>query len=568
MSGEKTQQQYLDDFFSTQDDLINFQEKEGSISKRTRSRSPQRPIKKSRKQEPEEPLLLSSFNFLFVPYRKSSKILKAKSDAFKNNGAEISGELNSSVTHILVGKNWTKRDVLNSLNIDELPEDVKVIRETFPSDCIEKGRTLDYNDKQYQVDDDRANDSFKKKKEEGENPEVKADEDDSKQQDPPGTLLDQAIEESRLHQEAEQYISDEEEDDDSKSAETKKANWTMNYMCMTGSLSPEQNLKKNPNERVIRLLSLMRQHYQNIKDEWRAQGYRKAISTLKSQTEKITTAKQAKKLPGIGDRISKKIEEIVKTGHLQRLEEAERDPAAKVIEMLLKIHGVGPKIAKRWYGDGVRTLQDARTRPDLTSSQRIGIEHYDEFNERMPRSVVEKHYEIVKTSLEKIDPKAEAILMGSYRRGLPDCGDIDVIITKKNTQLKDLAPILTELRKDLSAKDFIQCSLSGPREENSKWYGASTIPGDPKWRRLDFLLVPWSQRGAALIYYTGNDLFNRSIRTVAQHKGYQLNQKGLFKKPPDGHSEPSMNDLVEGVDEKRIFDILGVQYRPPTERNP
>ncbi|KAG6879315.1 hypothetical protein C0992_003642 [Termitomyces sp. T32_za158] len=49
-----------------------------------------------------------------------------------------------------------------------------------------------------------------------------------------------------------------------------------------------------------------------------------------------------------------------------------------------------------------------------------------------------------------------------------------------------------------------------------------------KRRRIDFLTVPWTSRGAALLYYTGDDIFNRAIRMKANVLGYSLNQRGLF----------------------------------------
>lgn len=45
-------------------------------------------------------------------------------------------------------------------------------------------------------------------------------------------------------------------------------------------------------------------------------------------------------------------------------------------------------------------------------------------------------------------------------------------------------------------------------------------------RRIDILGVPFPELGAALIYFTGNDIFNRSLRLKARHMGYSLNQRG------------------------------------------
>ncbi|KAI0252300.1 hypothetical protein BJV78DRAFT_369630 [Lactifluus subvellereus] len=47
-------------------------------------------------------------------------------------------------------------------------------------------------------------------------------------------------------------------------------------------------------------------------------------------------------------------------------------------------------------------------------------------------------------------------------------------------------------------------------------------------RRIDILAIPWEYRGAALLYFTGDDIFNRSMRLKANKMGYSLNQRGLF----------------------------------------
>lgn len=65
-------------------------------------------------------------------------------------------------------------------------------------------------------------------------------------------------------------------------------------------------------------------------------------------------------------------------------------------------------------------------------------------------------------------------------------------------------------------------------------------------RRIDILCIPYENWGAALLYFTGNDVvsvelivdgralqltlqFNRSMRLYARKKGYSLNQRGLYK---------------------------------------
>lgn len=79
---------------------------------------------------------------------------------------------------------------------------------------------------------------------------------------------------------------------------------------------------------------------------------------------------------------------------------------------------------------------------------------------------------------------------------------------------------------------------------------------------------PETEYGAALLYFTGNDIFNRSIRLLASKRKMRLNQCGLYKNVirGDNREKLTQGQLVEGKSEKRIFEILGVQWREPHER--
>jgi len=164
------------------------------------------------------------------------------------------------------------------------------------------------------------------------------------------------------------------------------------------------------------------------------------------------------------------------------------------------------------------------------------------------------------------------IIGGSYRRGATESGDIDCLLTKPGTnQSNDLIGFLGELITRLTSSNFLVASLAVPRSESgSKWHGCCVLPGKskPVWRRIDFLLVPSSELGAALIYWTGNDIFNRSIRLLASKKSMRLNQRGLYKDvmTGPGRAKLSQGVLVEGADEKKIFEALGVPWRPPEQR--
>lgn len=58
--------------------------------------------------------------------------------------------------------------------------------------------------------------------------------------------------------------------------------------------------------------------------------------------------------------------------------------------------------------------------------------------------------------------------------------------------------------------------------------GVVRLPGG-LYRRVDILTIPFVNWGAALLYFTGNEVFNRSLRLYARKKGFSLNQRGLYK---------------------------------------
>lgn len=371
------------------------------------------------------------------------------------------------------------------------------------------------------------------------------------------------------------------------------------FACNNGGTKDKATESQNPNARTIEVLQSMRDYYSRISDHWRTTAYRKAIATLKRQSTKITTAEEAYCLPNVGKRLAEKIEEIVTTDSLRRLEYAQDSPLDRVLATFLKIYDVGTGRANKWISQGFRTLDDLKQKADLTPNQRIGIDHYDDLNTRIPRKEVTALGDYIKKVAAQIDPAVELLIGGSYRRGAESSRDVDFIVTKKNTTSSaDLVPFFERLLQVLTEKGCVVATLSalhanrrGKDGPGSKWLGCCVLPQEHEpasnqvttrrsakavssntpqstWRRVDFLLVPETEYGAALIYFTGNDIFNRSMRLLASKKGMRLNQRGLYKDVMRGRdrSKVTEGELVEGRDERRIFKILGVKWREPEER--
>jgi DNA polymerase IV len=338
------------------------------------------------------------------------------------------------------------------------------------------------------------------------------------------------------------------------------------------------NNDTNPNARTIEILQKMASYYDQTGDTWRTLAYRRCMTALRREKRLIATKEDAFQILNIGERLAAKIEEIVTTNTLRRLESITADPNDQLLRLFMGVYQVGYPTASKWVAQGHRTLDDLKTKADLTPNQRIGVEHYNDFQQRIPRAEVAQHAEVVQKALHAVDPRLQATVGGSYRRGHPDSGDIDILITKEGASLTNIRTVvLATVVPRLIRQGFLKAALATGSSQSdssaSKWHGASALPhptggvGAP-WRRIDLLFVPWSELGAALIYFTGNDIFNRSIRLLASKKGMRLNQRGLFADVMRGERRERVTEgrLLEAQSERRIFDILGVPWRPPEHR--
>ncbi|NXG11896.1 DPOLL polymerase, partial [Sakesphorus luctuosus] len=185
--------------------------------------------------------------------------------------------------------------------------------------------------------------------------------------------------------------------------------------------------KENHNQCITEKLEVLAKAYSVQGDKWRALGYSKAINALKSYHKPVTSYQEACKIPGIGKRMAEKILEILESGHLRKLDHISE--SVPVLELFSNIWGAGVKTAQIWYQQGFRTLDDIRTKATLTSQQAVGLKHYTDFLERMPREEAAEIEQTVRQAALALKPGLVCVACGSYRRGKPTCGDVDVLVT-------------------------------------------------------------------------------------------------------------------------------------------
>ncbi|KAF2722849.1 hypothetical protein K431DRAFT_266012 [Polychaeton citri CBS 116435] len=553
---------------------------------------------------PEAQQIFKGLNFYFFPNSDTHPARKMRITKALQFGAIWQREWVNEVTHVILDRTMPYGTLLQFLKRERL-DNVAVVNETWPAECIAYRAVLDTDAEHFlpiglqshlqktvltrklATQRTNSNDTTSASAMDDARPSPHSNGDAEHQMRSIATTdeLDAAIQEAR----ALQQLPLEEDEETSRpntsdgvprdvsgveetgpEPEFRQLPHQDKFQCMQAHGIDKVN---NPNAATISILEQMAEYYAKIGDAWRPRAYQRAIATLRKQPLRITTKTDAVALPFIGERLAIKIEEIAFTDRLRRLDNARAEPRDQVMQTFIGVYGVGYNQASRWVNQGFTTLDELLEKADLSENQRIGIEHYSDFNSRIARSEIAEHGDIVRSALHKIDRDLTLIVGGSYRRGAETSGDIDCIITHPKHSASTLLHILIHrLIPTLFRQGFLKASLASSTHsdgnEGSKWHGASCLPSSQIWRRMDLLLVPSEELGAALIYFTGNDIFNRSLRLLASHKGMRLNQRGLYKDVIRGKARVKITDgtLVEGRDERRIFEILGVPWREPNER--
>lgn len=140
------------------------------------------------------------------------------------------------------------------------------------------------------------------------------------------------------------------------------------------------------------------------------------------------------------------------------------------------------------------------------------------------------------------------VLVGSYRRGVPYCGDIDImLVSNKENAIADYINYLSRkmviivYNKGLQRTSFL-------------------IKIGDNFYKADVFRASRIEKYTALVYSTGSREFNIKLRAHAKKLGYLLNQSGLFLKKGDSFIRKKISS------EKDLFDKLGVKYIPPESR--
>jgi DNA polymerase (family 10) len=272
------------------------------------------------------------------------------------------------------------------------------------------------------------------------------------------------------------------------------------------------------------------------------------------------------RIPGVGEAIAGKIEELARTGHLAFYEKLRQQVPPSLVA-LLEIPGVGPRTVKQLHEElGVETLEDLRRAAEIGALRSLkgmsekteqqvlaGIAALESRQARMRLGQAEAIVEQLLVELAGVPGLRSIQPAGSYRRRRETVGDLDLLAeTDHPDELVDrfvaLAAVDTVLARG-SRKAAIRL-LRGPQ--------------------VDLMIMPPGEAGTYLIHFTGSKEHNVRLRGMARDSGWSLSEKGYARLGSEGEIETNQRgepvELRTFGGEAEAYAFLGLPFIEPELR--
>ena len=319
--------------------------------------------------------------------------------------------------------------------------------------------------------------------------------------------------------------------------------------------------------------------YLQIKGEnaFKTRAYELAAERISSLTEDLAVLVAEKRLttlPGIGEGLASKIEDLVTHGKMAALEELKAAYPPKILE-LMTVQDLGPKKAKALFEQlGVGSIDELEKACQDGRVQALkGFGKKTE--EKLLAGIALARRTMVaggRKRLGDVEDQAQAVLAwvkqapgviraelgGSVRRMRETVADVDVIAS---------APDAAAVFKHFLTFPQIAQTIGSGESKTSVRLKETDL-------QVDFRVLPDEDFASALHHFTGSKAHHIKLRGLAQDKGLTISEWGVFRM--GGKSEtPAKKGTAkhEGaeeklpiVEEKDLYALLGMQFVPPELR--
>ncbi len=290
---------------------------------------------------------------------------------------------------------------------------------------------------------------------------------------------------------------------------------------------------------------------------YRVISYRRAAESIRAQgrrLEDLQAEKQLKEIPGVGEAIAAKIEELLSTGRLGFFESLTAEVPVGLID-ILKVGGVGPKKAARFWRElGITSLEELRAAARegrLAGLAGMGkrsetaiLENIEALARRQTGRVglgtARPMAERLAKKLAELPGVSAAEPAGSLRRWRETVGDLDLLVGAAKPE---------DVIEAFAGFDEVERVLG----KGDTKVSVEVVGG----MRAQVWVHPPERFGSALQYATGSAAHNVQLRELALARGYSLSEHGL--KDPEG-AETLCRDEVQ------VYRALGLPWIPPELR--
>jgi DNA polymerase (family 10) len=287
-------------------------------------------------------------------------------------------------------------------------------------------------------------------------------------------------------------------------------------------------------------------------------AYRKAAESIEALGRDINVVYAEGKLtdiPGIGETLAAKIEEMLTTGRLEFYDKLAKEIPSSLVD-ILRVEGIGPKRVKQIYDVlKISTLEElsaaaregnlrdlpgmgAKSEAKLVAAIDALSRHGDE---RTALGIAWPIAQQMLAELSKVPGVTNYAVGGSLRRMRDTIGDIDLLVAADSPDA---------VMDRFAALDMVESvNARGPSRSRVTLLNGLGV---------DLRVLPAERWGTLLCYFTGSKDHNVKLRELALKKGLSLNEHAFT--PVDGGAE------ILCATEEEVYKQLGLPYIPPRIR--
>jgi DNA polymerase (family 10) len=287
-------------------------------------------------------------------------------------------------------------------------------------------------------------------------------------------------------------------------------------------------------------------------------AYRKAAESIEALGRDINVVYAEGKLtdiPGIGETLAAKIEEMLTTGRLEFYDKLAKEIPPSLVD-ILRVEGIGPKRVKQIYDVlKISTLEElsaaaregnlrdlpgmgAKSEAKLVAAIDALSRHGDE---RTALGIAWPIAQQMLAELSKVPGVTNYAVGGSLRRMRDTIGDIDLLVAADSPDA---------VMDRFAALDMVESvNARGPSRSRVTLLNGLGV---------DLRVLPAERWGTLLCYFTGSKDHNVKLRELALKKGLSLNEHAFT--PVDGGAE------ILCATEEEVYKQLGLPYIPPRIR--